>query len=159
MLECEVLRLWVRKQAAVKSLGKPRGRKHDSMNLLGGHARGQKPVKTAGTASVLVSSFSMFLIMFWLTSHWPGFSLRDRIRFGVRTLHFSRTSSLSRSLVMLRLRRPLKSLSLCSKFTAVQEATSSIIALPVKAAINNTIRVVPPKNKELSGTVGDPLQY
>lgn len=54
------------------------------MKLLGGHARGQKPYENSRTASISVSSFTIFLTM---TSHWPGFSLRDRIRFGVRTLH------------------------------------------------------------------------
>lgn len=68
--ECQSVKYWGCGWA-VKSLGIPGGREHDSMNLLGGHARGQKPVKTAGTASVLVSSFSMFWIMFSLTSHWP----------------------------------------------------------------------------------------
>lgn len=58
------------------------------MKLLGGQVRVRGLVKTAGTASNSVSSFTMFLTMFSLTSYRPGFSLRDRLWIGVRTLSF-----------------------------------------------------------------------
>lgn len=108
----------MRKQPAVKSLGKQGDSEDDSMKLLGGQTRVRGLVKTAGRASISVSSFTKLLNMFSLTFHRPGFSLRDRIQFGARTLHFNRTSSLSRNLVKWRLRVPPKALSLCSKSKA-----------------------------------------
>ena len=59
----------MRKHTANKNLGEQGGSEDDSMKLSGGQAKGQRLVKTAGTASISVSSFTKFLTMFSLTFH------------------------------------------------------------------------------------------